>query len=106
MFMFIYTCSYDANYTATYSDDTFTITNTYKPLDLALRKYISATIAEDGTVNEAYNIKIPKITQNSLNALNIDGTAEYYHNKSLYRDDGFIQVGYGEKVLYKTGSLR
>ena len=83
-------------------DDVDAIKVEYKPqFDLALRKYISATIAEDGTVNESYITKVPNITQNSLNVLNREGTAEYYHDKCLYRDDGFIQVGYGEKVLYK-----
>ena len=79
--------SYDANYTATYSDDTFTITNTYKPLDLALRKFITEV---DGKELKDSNGELLREPKAEINA----STINYKHRKDP------VNVEVGNTVTY------
>lgn len=79
--------SYDANYTTTYSEDTFTITNTYKPLDLALRKFIVEVNGKELNDSNGELLRAPKEEKN-------DGTISYNHRKDP------VNVEVGDTITY------
>ena len=62
---------YNNKYVTTYSEDTFTITNTYKEFDLALRKFITE-------VDEEKYSREPKVDTSTIATT---GTAIYKHTK-------------------------
>ena len=62
---------YDNKYVTTYSEDTFTITNTYKKFDLALRKFITK-------VNDESYSREPVVDTSTIST---KGTATYKHIK-------------------------
>lgn len=62
---------YNNKYVTTYSEDTFTITNTYKEFDLALRKFITE-------VDEEKYSREPKVDTSTISTT---GTATYKHTK-------------------------
>ena len=76
---------YNSEYTTTYSEDTFTITNTHKSFDLALRKFITEI---SGTTYS----REPVVDTSTIETT---GTATYKHSKQP------IAVQKGDVVAYK-----
>ena len=76
---------YNSEYTTTYSEDTFTITNTHKSFDLALRKFITEI---SGTTYS----REPVVDTSTIETT---GTATYKHSKQP------IAVQKGDVVTYK-----
>ncbi len=81
---------YNANYTTTYSEDTFTITNTHKAIDLALRKFIIAVNDKEIMDSNGEYSREPKVDLSTL----ANGTAEYKHKKDP------VSVEVGDIVTY------